>query len=288
MFRFCEGFSRQGLVWAAVLALAVMPRVGMAEAVQDRLRQGVTWLAAPEREGRGPGTAGIEAAAAWVAGQFADLGLAPPAEPQAAEPQPAELPAAEPFQPFAMTLEEKLGAETDNVAEIVGPPDATGSRRLIRLALGTDFTPLAAGGTGAFDLPLAFAGYGITAPAEKYDDYAPLAGAAADADAGAGDGAGGKGQAVIVLRQEPQKDDPHSVFDGNQASQHAALARKVANASEHEVGGLVFVNDASDDEALMAFTRAGEGSARRTLPILHVQRVIDLIDDLRDTTDSLY
>jgi hypothetical protein len=271
MFRFCEGFSRTGVVWAAVLAIGGMPRVGMAEAVQDRLREAVTWLAAPEREGRGPGTAGIEAAAVWVAGQFADLGLAPVAA-EGSENRPAEPQPAEPFQPFAMTLEAKLGAEADNVAEIVGPPDATGSRRLIRLALGADFTPLAAGGTGAFDLPLAFAGYGITAPAEKYDDYAPLAGAAAAA--GAGDGAGGKGQAVIVLRQEPQKDDPHSVFDGNQASQHAALSRKVANASEHEVGGLVFVNDAADDDALMAFTRAGEGSARRTLPILHVRRGI--------------
>nr|NDG61277.1 hypothetical protein [Betaproteobacteria bacterium] len=61
---------------------------------------------------------------------------------------------------------------------------------------------------------------GITAAKEKYDDYAAVAGGS--------DGV--KGRAVVVLRQEPQKDDPHSVFDGNQASQHAALSRKVANA----------------------------------------------------------
>jgi len=281
MFWFCEGFFRKwtvrGAVLAAILMAAIGPVAARAEAVRDRLREAVSWLAAPEREGRGPGTTGIEAAAAWVAGKFGDLGLAPPVpphvgEPNAGEVQAGEPQAAEPFQPFAMTLEAKLGAEADNVAEIVGPPDATGSRRLIRLTLGSDFTPLAAGGTGAFDLPLAFAGYGITAPAEKYDDYAPLAGA------DAGTGAGGKGQAVIVLRQEPQKDDPHSVFDGNQASQHAALSRKVANASEHEAGGLVFVNDSAEDDALMAFTRAGEGSARRTLPILHVRRSV--VDDV--------
>ncbi|MFM8892992.1 MAG: M28 family peptidase, partial [Planctomycetia bacterium] len=101
-----------------------------------------------------------------------------------------------------------------------------------------------------------------TAPAEKYDDYAPLAGAAA-----------AKGAAVVVLRQEPQKDDPHSVFDGNQASQYAALARKVANASEHEAGGIVFCNDAdADGDTLMAFTRAGDGSENRRLPVLHVRR----------------
>jgi hypothetical protein len=34
----------------------------------------------------------------------------------------------------------------------------------------------------------------------------------------------------------------------------------------------VLVNDASGDEALMAFTRAGSGSDERTLPVLHVRR----------------
>jgi hypothetical protein len=231
---------------AMVLATAVSPDARADEAaVRDSLRAAVEWLAAPEREGRGPGPAGLDAAADWVAARFAELGLAPPGGDIRR------------FQPFAMTLEAKLGPEAANTAEIVGPPAPDGQPRRFPLQLGTDFTPLAAGGSGPFDLPLAFAGYGITAPTEGYDDYQPLA---------------ARGAAVIVLRQEPQKDDPHSVFDGNQASQHAALARKVANASEHEVGGLVLVNDASGDEALMAFTRAGSGSDERTLPVLHVRR----------------
>jgi hypothetical protein len=239
----CDGRWHAGLV----LALATLPLVARADeaAVRERLRAAVTWLAAPEREGRGPGTAGIEAAADWVAGQFADLGLEPPGT------------GGDRFQPFSMTLEARLGPEADNTAEIVGPPGPDGQPRRIPLVLGADFTPLAAGGSGPFDLPLVFAGYGITAPAEGYDDYQPLA---------------ARGAAVVVLRQEPQKDDPHSVFDGNQASQHAALARKVANASEHEAGGLVLVNDASDNDTLMAFTRAGSGSEERTLPVLHVRR----------------
>ena len=33
---------------------------------EDRLRADVTWLAAPEREGRGPGTKGIRDAATWI------------------------------------------------------------------------------------------------------------------------------------------------------------------------------------------------------------------------------
>jgi hypothetical protein len=220
---------------------------------RERLREAVTWLAAPDREGRGPGTAGIAAAADWVARQFATLGL------------DTTVIGEEPFQPFAMTLEATLGAVADNTAEIVGPPDASGTPQRIGLVLGEDFTPLAAGGSGAFDLPLAFGGFGITAPKEGYDDYASLPDR-------------GKGAAVLVLRQEPQKDNPHSVFDGNQASQHAALSRKVANASEHEAGGIVFCNDVAEGDGLMSFTRAGEGSEKRSLPILHVKRHV--IDDV--------
>ena len=224
-------------------------------AVAGRLRAAVEWLAAPEREGRGPGTGGIEAAADWVAEQFRGI-----------ERLQTRLVGDGPFQPFEMTLEATLGPADRNLVELVGPEGADGRPVVVPLELGRDFTPLAAGGGGEFDLPLVFAGYGITAPAEHYDDYAPLAAAA-------------KGAAAVVLRQEPQKDDPHSAFDGNQASQHAALARKVANASEHEAGAVVFCNDAdADGDSLMAFTRAGEGSNARTMPVLHLRRTA--VDDL--------
>ncbi len=225
-------------------------------AVLEGLQRDVAWLAAPERQGRGPGTAGIDEAAEWIAARFAELGLAAPGRRESV------------WQPFEMTLGATLGPAGDNRAELLGPPAADGSRRLVRLVLGEDFTPLAIGGSGPFDLPLAFVGYGITAPAEHYDDYAPLA-----------DSEGGKGRGVIVLRQEPQKDDPHGAFEGNQTSQHAALVRKAANASEHEAGGLIFLNDTdAGGDDLMAFDRAGAGSDSRTMPILHIKRsVIDRI-----------
>ena len=220
------------------------------DGLRDRLREEVEWLASPDREGRGPGTRGMNQAADWIAEQLSKAGLI------------TEFDGKGPFQNFSMTLEAKPGPATSNIAEIIGPPNADGSARVQSLQLGKDFTPLAAGGSGEFDLPLVFAGYGITAPAEQYDDYAPLTSKAAN-----------KGAAAILLRQEPQKDNPHSVFDGNQASQYAALSRKVANASEHEMGGIVFCNDASDSEnALMPFSRAGDGSDRRALPILQISR----------------
>ena len=243
-------------------------------ALRDRLRHAVEWLAAPEREGRGPGTKGIDQTADWVAKQLTEIGLctvasvAPGTDPAPATGAPA---AGSAFQRFVMTLDAKLGPADANTAELVGPPGEDGAPRTIPLSLGKDFTPLAAGGSGRFDLPLVFAGYGITAPAEHYDDYASLTAAEK--------GGSAKGAGVVVLRQEPQKDNPHSVFDGNQASQYAALARKVANASEHEAGGIIFCNDAeADGDALMAFTRAGDGSENRSLPIMQICR--SLVDDV--------
>ena len=247
------------LVWFCFLALGPAGHAAAEPGAEaERLREAVTWLAAPDREGRGPGTKGIEAAAEWMAKQFADIGLQ------------TRIAGEGPFQPFAMTLDAALGPADRNRAELVGPPDADGRPQVVSLELGKDFTPLAAGGSGDYDLPLVFAGFGISAPAEKYDDYAPLA---------AGPhGSLAKGAAVIVLRQEPQKDNPHSVFNGNQASQYAALSRKVANASEHEVGGLIFCNETGADDDLMAFTRAGDGSTKRSMPIFHLSRsVVDRV-----------
>ncbi len=241
---------------AAVIPVAPRSVKASEAAVVARLRADVEWLAAAEREGRGPGTAGIEATADWVAEKFAEIGLTTPGERQG------------PFQPFELTLEAKLGPSEENTAELVGPPDPSGARRLIPLEVGRDFTPLAIGASGSFDLPLVFAGYGITAPSEKYDDYAALV---ADATA--------KGAAVIVLRQEPQKNDPHGAFEGNQTSEHSALTRKAANASEHEAGLVVFCNDEDEGgDVLMKFNRAGEGSDSRTMPILHLRR--SLIGDI--------
>ena len=44
-------------------------------ALRDRLKHAVEWLAAPEREGRGPGTKGVEQTADWVAEQLSGIGL---------------------------------------------------------------------------------------------------------------------------------------------------------------------------------------------------------------------
>jgi hypothetical protein len=54
-------------------ALAEMPQVFSSE----RMMETVDWLAAPEREGRGLGSQGLEDSAEYIAAQFAEIGLEP-------------------------------------------------------------------------------------------------------------------------------------------------------------------------------------------------------------------
>jgi len=98
----------------------------------------------------------------------------------------------------------------------------------IELKLADDFSPMAASGDGKFDLPLVFVGYGITGKEEKYDDFA---------------GVDVKGKMVVILRHEPQQDDPESVFNGTKVSEHAPFRRKISNAFEHEAAGVIFCTD---------------------------------------------
>ena len=54
-------------------ALAELPPVFSEQAMMDRVR----WLAAPEREGRGVGTKGLDDAADWIAARMREFGLEP-------------------------------------------------------------------------------------------------------------------------------------------------------------------------------------------------------------------
>jgi len=62
-------------------------------------------------------------------------------------------------------------------------------------------------------LPLVFAGYGLSAPAVNYDDYA---------------GQNVSGKAVIIFSHEPQEADPNSPLNGNRPMAQTTLYQKAA------------------------------------------------------------
>jgi hypothetical protein len=191
-----------------------------ASAIETRLTDAAKYLASDELEGRGVGTKGLDLAADYIAAQFREIGLK------------TDLYDGGPFQKFSMTTGATLGS--DNRLVLMGPPlDGNMDPRRVELKLGEDYTPLAIGGSGKFNLPLVFVGYGITAKDADYDDYANV-------DV--------KDKAVVILRHEPQQANPHSVFDGTRNSQYAPFRRKVSNAYEHGAAAVIFCNDSYDIE----------------------------------------
>jgi hypothetical protein len=185
-----------------------------AASVDARLSKAVQYLASDELEGRGIGTKGLDLAADYLRVQFEEIGLK------------TALYDGTPFQKFRLTTSAKLGEP--NEMKFIGPKKKDGSGQNIELKLHDDFSPLSIGGSGSLNMPIVFAGYGITSRDENYDDYA-------DIDV--------KGKAVIVLRHEPQQKNPHGPFEGSNHSRHSFFSTKVSNAFQHGAAAVILVTD---------------------------------------------
>jgi hypothetical protein len=210
------------------------------DAIEARLRRDITFLASDECEGRGPGTKGIDKAAAYIAAKFEKAGLKPGG------------PGGSYFQPFTVSGDAKLGKP--NYLRLRGPLGQE-----IELRAGVDFQVMGLSGTGKVSAPLVFAGYGIKAAKPDYDDFKGIDVA---------------GKIVIVIRKTPRyvnKDAPA----GDLRDNHATLDRKQAVPQTHKAAAVLLVNDrAEEGDKLMAFGDiAGLGSPNG-IPALQVRRAV--------------
>ena len=196
-------------------------------ASKERLQATVKYLSSDELEGRGVGTAGLDKAADYIAQKFAEYGLR------------TDVVNGKPFQPFTLAAETKLGSEENNHLTLYSEGDEG-----TELALDLQFRPVRLSSTGTFDAPLVFVGYGITAPDYGYDDYA---------------GIDVKGKVVIIIRREPQQQNPDSVFDGTRSSRHATYVSKIENAIQHEAAAVIMVNDHARADEYLGNARHGLG-----------------------------
>ncbi len=146
--------ERARIRWAAPLLAAAVVACASAgppptEGIDpDAVRRDVFWLAAPEREGRGLGSAGLAEAAEHIAAAFEQAGL-----------EPAY--AGDYLQRFEVPV-----AIDVSQAEL-----RVGDRPFVR---GVEFEPLLASADGAFAGEVVFAGFGISDEETGWDDYAGL------------------------------------------------------------------------------------------------------------------
>ena len=235
----------------AVLAVLALPGAAPAQKpfvdpVLERMRQDVFFLASPECEGRGIDTKGIEKAADRIVGVFQEAGLKPAMKNGSY------------FQPFQVTMSSKLGKPT--ALTLAGPGGAVKEPKL-----GTDYSPMGFSPTSKAKGELVFAGYGITAPDLKYDDYAGL-----DVE----------GKVVVILRRTPrynEKGDKRfdTAVKTSDDSAHAAFVTKIENARAHKAAALVIVNDTSaagKADPLPQYAMHAQGTTPAKFPVLFLSR----------------
>lgn len=91
-----------------------------------------------------------------------------------------------------------------------------------------EFVPFEMTANKSIDAPIVFAGYGITAPEFKYDDYKDI---------------NVKGKIVFILKHEPGEEDSSSVFEGKNLTQYSEIKEKVNTAIDNGAAGIMIATD---------------------------------------------
>ena len=201
-----------------------------------RYMQHVVTLANPWMEGRGPGTEGIDHAAAYIEWTFERLGLEPgftgeTVDFEATEYEEGDDELVSYRQPFYVRGQREV-TRSDFMVRMGGAKESFED--------GKDFVAL--GFTGELDrsdrAPIAFVGYGIE---EGPDGYTSFAG---DADL--------EGKVVVMLRFEPMTEEGKSIWaDGAPGagwSPRAGLFGKFRSVVERGAVGVIFVNPPGADD----------------------------------------
>ena len=208
-------------------------------AITEELRRDVQFLASPELLGRGVDTPGIKLARDYLAAEFARAGLRPGGDDGTF------------FQPFDVV-----------VGVTVSQPSSLTLNQNQPLELTKDWIPLGLSKSDNVEGDLVFAGYGITAKENGYDDYA---------------GIDVKGKIVLILRYEPPPKDEKSPFKTPpEYSVHAALRTKANNARDHGATGMILVdlNHDNQDQAELLSTRNSLWRGGNSLVAAQVRREV--------------
>ncbi len=216
-------------------------------ATKERLKSDLYYLAAPEREGRGPLTNGLEKAGDYIAARFKELGLKPLGKDGSY------------FQPFTVSGVVMSGP---SVIEFKGPDGKTSNIVVEPGKKTADAALVALSAEGKISGELSFAGYGITMGKEgSYDDY---------------QGINAEKKIVMILRDAPRagrKDDGFETPNKRRAL--SSLTEKIGNAQKHNAAGVIFVNDkssAGENDSLIDFSYLATNRFGAKIPVFMISR----------------
>ncbi len=189
--------------WAQGIGVPAREAAGYKIITEADLRADLSLIASDSFQGRLSMQPGDDAAAQWVASEFQKAGLEPLVDGGYLQPVPLIE-----FRPDRAQSYVEMRRSGKTLTWKF--PDAYGS-------FPRDATIAA---------PVVFAGFGITAPELKYDDY---------------QGIDVHGKIVLIFDHEPQEIDSHSVFNGIGNTRYATARVKVRNAQDHGAVGVLIV-----------------------------------------------
>ncbi len=201
--------------------------------------QHVRYLASDELAGRAPGSDGAKQAAEYVMEHLEHAGCRPAGTNGTW------------YQEFPIRWGKQI---IDAQARL----DITGLDR--RWIVRRDWIPFPFTARESVEGPLAFAGYGIAADDQGYNDY---------------DGFDATGKVLLVLRHEPKADDPDAEFGGDTPSRNAFFVTKAREAAQRGAKALIVVDPPTrDPEGKRLFAFDSKSQETYSIPMVHVTREV--------------
>ena len=230
------------------VAVAEKPSEEIAEAkvdpkILERVTYDIKYLASDELGGRKPGTEGIELAAKHIEKVYKDIGLKTLEDGT-----------------YRQDFDVRQGMVLDKEITSMKFVGSSADEMTLELRLGEDYMPQATTKAFDFNSDLVFVGYGINAEDElNYNDYR-------DIDV--------EGKVVVMIRREPQQQDPNSVFDGDEVSTYSYIQTKTRAARQAGAAAMIMVNDGvnapnEDKDTLEDSSRFGSA-----FPFVHLKRKV--------------
>jgi len=233
---------------------------------ERRFRCHVAALAAPEMEGRAPGSAGLELAVQYLERHFRAAGLHPPFESPSGDDtagteSPAESPAEAPAEAPAACGSYRQHFEFMDRMRVAEGQLVFGDAGL-KFVHGEehDFIVTTMGGSADVRGPLVFVGYGIDRGPEKERDFSSFP-----------EGLDLTGKVALVLRFEPLDEHGRSRWGAGNWTRRASLSEKLAALERLGAAGAILINTPGVDDPRNEALVTPMGVAREYVrfPVLH-------------------
>ncbi len=228
-------FNSKTIFYAIVLAFifSAFTLNGGRDITSDEVITHIKYLASDELGGRFPGTHGDSLAENYAVKLFESYGLLPIAEDGFR-------------QHFSFVTEIQAGDQNSLSVEIDGNEKD--------YKLGTDFYPINFSSNGTVEGELVFAGYGITAPDKKYDDFGKI---------------NLNGKIAVIMRYTPGYNIPHD----DPFADYEPLRKKCNAVRDAGAAGIIIITGPNNgDDELITKLRLSNANESVGIPVINVKR----------------